>query len=403
MDLKAMDLSEVRNLVKWLDEQQRKSRQELAGVQQQAAGQERKVSELVRRVQELEQQASATQAWVARLASFDERLDHFKAEMVHLVEQYDDKRAKSEKEMERLRQVEHSAHARLLAEIQGEVATIPRLSESMDGVRAESERLSAAVTTLQNELLLTSDRLDERVRDVAYLEEARSQDARRIADLQQEGVDSRKRADDLQAKHLVLEDVMRRNEARIDRLRQTELERKQEVDRFLEQGKLADQQRKIDLAAWSKQLEEFKELMAGYARQWRQFEEQYRAMKAATDDLEDFEARLDRRQTEANEASRLEDERMKQQWTEFLAEYDKLTKQRATEDDQRAKVQQRQREELMEQLNALQEQASQASEDIKALFGLQDKTIDNFRQITRSLMEAYESAIKSPPTRRIPG
>ena len=35
MELRSMDLAEVRNLVKWIDEQQRKGRQEVATLQQQ--------------------------------------------------------------------------------------------------------------------------------------------------------------------------------------------------------------------------------------------------------------------------------------------------------------------------------------------------------------------------------
>lgn len=398
-----MDLAEVRNLVKWIDEQQRKGRQEVATLQQQFAGQQRETSDMAKRVLELEGQLSTAHARITRLSKVDDQMDRLKAEIIHLIEQSDDRRVQSEKEMERLRQVEHNAHTRALVDIKEQLPLIPRLMEEMDQRRAEDERQSAAIATLRNEIPPLASRVDERIRDVAYLEETQRQDARRIAELQQGAIEFQKSVDDLQTKNLLLEDLMRRNEAKLDQLQGSELERKQTADRFFEQGRLADERRRQELAGWAEKLAEYEELMAGYAKQWRLFEEQHRQSRESTADLQELKQRLEQRQNQMSELQRVETERMKQQWVEFLGDVDRRRKKQQVEQDQWSKEQKRLREDYREQFSALQEQLDKAANDLKMLFALQEKYADAFRQITRIWLEGYESIVTPPVTRRIPG
>ena len=221
--------------------------------------------------------------------------------------------------------------------------------------------------------------------------------------MHQETIELQKRADSLQAKDLVLEDVLRRDEARLEQLQQSEVERQQTVERFLEQGRLADQRRKQELAQWAEKLEEFEELMAGYAKQWRLFEEQHRLSRESTTALQELKQRLEKRQNEMSELQRVEAERMRQQWTEFLGEVDRRHKQQEVERDQWSKEQQRQRDDYLEQFRAMQGQLDKASADIKTLFELQLKYADAFRQMTRIWLEGYESTVATPITRRVPG
>jgi chromosome segregation ATPase len=403
MDLKAMDLAEVRNLVKWLDEQQRKGRQEFAVLKQQMESQQREMEDMSRRFQEMEQQNASFQAQLARLGQVDKLVENLRTELTHLVEQADERRIQSEKEADRLRMVDHQAQTRAMAEIRDEIKPIGRLVEEMERRKAEDERLSTALGTLQNQIPAMESRIDERVVDVTYLEEAQRQNARRIAEAQQGLLEQQKRIDTMQGKQTVLDDTTVRAEARVERLEQSDAERKQMAREFIEQGKLADQQRTQQLDRWAAKLEEFEELMQGYARQWRRFEEQHRLSKEATVDLNEFRKRLEQRQTEVAELQRVEDERMKQRWTEFLAEDEKRLKQRQLEMEQFAKEQKRERENYQETLQSLQARHEKASEDIRALYVLQEKYADTFRQLTRIWLEGYESVVTPPVTRKVPG
>ncbi|MBN1318133.1 MAG: hypothetical protein JXA42_21805 [Anaerolineales bacterium] len=403
MDLQAMDLAEVRNLVKWLDEQQRKGRQELAVVQQQLNNNQLLLSEMSTRIQELEGQVTSSQTRISRLSQVDQQMANLKAEIVHLIEQQDDRRIQSEREMERLRLVEHEAIKRAIDEFQPIIPSVSRLAEQMENRRAEDERLSNVVGILQNQIPPLEARLDERVRDVAYLEENQRQNVRRIAEFQQGLIDSKKREDALQTKNLTFEDILRRNMAAIDELMQAEVNRKQKAQEFIEQGNLAEQRRKQQLDRWQTELGEFSELMAGYARQWRVFEEQHRASREATAGLLEFKTGLEQRQQEVMELQRVNAERMKNQWAEFLTEDDKRQKQRRLEAEQWNAEQKRQREDFDMRFRELKELLDSSSNEVKRLFELQEKYADAYRQFSRIWLEGYESVVSPPITRKIPG
>lgn len=403
MDLQAMDLAEVRNLVKWLDEQQRKGRQETAVLQQQVSNYQLQVSEIMTRIQEVESQVTATQTRITRLSQVDQQMVNLKAEIVHLIEQQDDRRIQSEREMERLRTVEHEALKRAIDEFQPILPSISRLAEKVENRKAEEERLSTAIGILQNQIPPLEARLDERVRDVTYLEENQRQSARRITEVQQGIIDSKKREDALQAKILTLEDILRRNMAAISVLAEAELERKQKNQEFIEQVKLSEQKRTQQLERWQINLDEFGELMAGYARQWRTFEEQNRLSREATAGLLEFKTGLEQRQQEVMELQRVNAERIKNQWAEFLTEDDKRQKQRRLESEQWASEQKRQREFFDGQFQALREQIEDLNHEIKRLFELQEKYADSYRQFSRIWLEGYESVVAPPITRKIPG
>jgi chromosome segregation ATPase len=403
MELRAMDLAEVRNLVKWLDEQQRKGRQELATVQQQFASQQREVVDLGRRIQELEGALPTLQAQIVRLSQVDQHMDRLKTEIVNLIEQYNDKRVQSEKEMERLRLVEHEATKRVINELQPLIPAVDRLAEQLSHRKAEEERLSQALASVQNQLPAIEARIDERIRDVAYLEEAQRQDARRIAELQQDLVEQQKRTEGVQSKHLALEDSLRRSVAALDRLVQAEQERKKHATEFMEEVNLAEQRRNQQLERWQEQLAEHSELMSGYAKQWRLFEDQNRLSREATAGLLELKAGLEMRQREASELQRVESERMKQQWIEFLAEDDKREKQRSLDSEMRLREQARQRQQADAQYRVLEERLEATTAEIKRLFTLQEKYSDAYRQFSRIWLEGYESVVAPPVTRKVPG
>jgi DNA repair exonuclease SbcCD ATPase subunit len=94
---------------------------------------------------------------------------------------------------------------------------------------------------------------------------------------------------------------------------------------------------------------------------------------------------------------------MKQRWTEFLTEDEKRHKQRQLEIEQFTKEQKREREAYQGQIRALQERLDKSLDDIKALYLLQEKYADTFRQLTRIWLEGYESVVTPPVTRKVPG
>ncbi|NIP55311.1 MAG: hypothetical protein GWN00_28110, partial [Aliifodinibius sp.] len=91
---------------------------------------------------ELEEKLSKSSSQLARLSQVDAQLRQFKDELVQLIEQYDDRTAKTMDESTKLRRVEHEIQTRELAEIRKELGAIDRLENEMEMRQAEEARLA---------------------------------------------------------------------------------------------------------------------------------------------------------------------------------------------------------------------------------------------------------------------
>src|SRR5688500_791222 len=121
------ELNELRSRVQWLDDERRKSAKKTAELEQRLVLQEREMNSRDQRLQSLEQQLNKVTTQLSRLPQVDVLLQQFKDEMVGLIETYDQRRVQSEKELDRVRRVEHEVHAREIADIRKELPTISRL------------------------------------------------------------------------------------------------------------------------------------------------------------------------------------------------------------------------------------------------------------------------------------
>ncbi|MEN8098729.1 MAG: hypothetical protein ABFQ89_06605 [Chloroflexota bacterium] len=403
MESQSLDIAELRNLVKWLDEQQRKSRQEVAVLQQTIEFQKREIDDLTGRIKLIEDKHPEVLAVLNRMSRTEQLVDGLRGEIHASIGEVEERRTKSEKEMERLRLVEYQSLSRAVADMKQEVTPIPRIVESVDQRKAEEERLSAAIGSLQNQIPPIEARLEERIRDVSYVEEGLRQNVKRTAEVQQTILDIQKRIDQMLATILPIQDWQQRTQVKLDKLTQTEQERRNEVLAFMEQTRLAAQERVQEINVWAKKLEANEETMEDYSKRWRHFDEQFRKSKQAIDDLEGFKQVIESLQAEAADSSRLEIERIKQKWTEYQIEDDRRQKQLTLELDQGRTEQVRERDDHRDDIGDLKEKMQTLATDVKTLYDLQEKYADSFRQITRIWLEGYESVVTTPPTRKIPG
>lgn len=106
---------------------------------------------------------------------------------------------------------------------------------------------------------------DNRSRGVTHLEEQRRQDAKRIAQLQQETAELLKMGEALSSKLQLLDDSSKRNAQRTGELKLLESKLRQEQRDFMEALQVNEQQRQRQMAEWGKEFEEQRQRMEEYA------------------------------------------------------------------------------------------------------------------------------------------
>jgi hypothetical protein len=313
-------------MVTWLDEERRRDKTELAKLQQRVESQSAEIAEQARSIQELEGRLARTKAQLTKFPQLEKALDQLRDELVLLVERHDEKRRRAEIDAARVRQVERESQTRALGEIRKELQKLPHYEEELQLRRAEDQRLGEVLLSLQQQITDFGRDLENRTRNLPYLEEQPRQNAKRIAELQEETPELFRRTEAQSAKLQLLEELVRKNDHRIGELDTLGGELKKEQEEFFESLRLSEQDRERQMGEWTEQMEEQRQKMEKHDVQMRQSVEQYEESKRALAALERFEESLKQDQAEVAELQRLAEKRQRDQLDEWQAENEKRWK-----------------------------------------------------------------------------
>jgi len=390
-----MNLNQLNQMVTWLDEERRRDKTDLAKFQQRVESQSAEITEQARRMQELEGRLARTQAQLTKFTQLEKALDQLRDELVLLIERHDEQRRKVEEDAARVRQVERDSQARVLGEMRKDLQKLSRHEEELQLRRAEDQRLGEGLLSLQQRVADFGRDLENRTRNLPYLEERPRQNAKRIAELQQETPELFKRTEAQSTKLQLLEELVRRSEHRMGELDLQGTELKQEQKEFFESIRLGEQQRERQMKEWTEQMEEQRQKMEKYDVQMRQSAELYGRNKQALADLGKFEERLKQGQAEVAELQRLAEKRQRHQLDEWQAEDEKRWKKNMIVWEQHWRDQGRWNEGQATRLGSLEESDKANRAQITALWQTwQEYARRQIGEMQERIVQAEEKAKK---------
>ncbi len=315
-----MDIEQAAKTIQWLDDERRKDKQEITALQERVAALTNENTGLSRRLQQLENDIQAVGNGLQRVTKVDTILDGYRKEMARQLEELERRRQDSDKEGERLRKIERDAVSKSLVELRRGLEPIPKLERDVSSRKEEDARVARLIAELQMRVSEFNKHVDERNRSVTLLDEGRRQDVKRIADLQNETAEIRRRVDDSRGKHEIVEDMVRRTDTRLNEVFTAENERKAAQAQWLEsQAVIQTERDRASLQLKSTTEAALKEL-EDYARRVDQYADAFREMRRVTDEGRQLVDIIERRVAESAEVARLTEERFRQDWASFLAD-----------------------------------------------------------------------------------
>ncbi len=394
------ELSELRSRLDWLDEQRRKDGRKLAELQQQAALQEQELAKREQRIKELEKQLAAVGSQLGRIPQVDARLGQFKDEVVQMIEQYDERGRKAIEEAERLRRVEHDVHTRELAAIRRELPAIGRLQQEMELRQAEDARLSQLVGSVQNQIPALRSELEPWPRELAFINEINRRHTTRLGELEASILEINKRWEPLANRQDILAGTVTRLETENRQAGEEQTELRDIIKKWTEQVQLGEYERNQRLAEWERALEEQKETMAQYAKQWAQFADQYKEARMAVQAIAPWQTQIEQKQRELSERQRMELSRVQKEWQTFATELEKRQRTLEIDMEQRVTGLDRRDRQAMEQLTTIEEAVAEMRQDRDLLWRVQSAQADALKQWPRIWLEEVEKTLAQNPNRR---
>lgn len=396
----SQELRDLRQQVEWQDEERRKVNRKLAELEQRFVLKEREISSRDQRIQDLEKQVAHLSTQLSRIPQVDVQLGKFQDEIVQMIEQYDQRRVKSEAEMEALRRVEHESNVREIADVRKELPAIPRLQREMEMRQAEETRLANLIGQHQNKLTAVANRVDTWENSLAFLEEKEKQATRGLSEVQAQLVEISKRWSPIHDRLDVLASASSRLETSLRNLAEIQQEIRESTKGWMEQIQIGEYERNQKLEGWRQVLEDNAKTIAQFNKDWVMFSDQYKEAKMAVQTFAPWQAQIEQQQRDTAELLRVEHSRLHSQWETFLLENDKKWRTFEVEIEQRWSGLNRQGRQILEQITLLEEQIKQVEQDKETLWRVQTAQADALKQWPRLWLEEVEKAVSRNPNRR---
>lgn len=363
-----MDLNQISRMVTWLDEERRADRVELTKLQQRLEAQEHVLTDQAKRIEELEERLARAHAQITRLGQFEERLEQAKSELAIMIRNEEEQRKQDRKESDQLRLAERESFSRSLNELRRQFHEVQRYRDELLLRRAEDQRLGEAILNLQQDVASVNKETESQARSIAYLEQQSGQALRQIAALQDELANLLKDVEEFSAKLPMLDDLIRRNERRLQELIEQSADREREQREFFEALRLAEAQRERQMKEWEDQMEAHEARMADFTVQMRTYGEQHDEAQRALAALEKFQQRLRQEQNRVAELQRIAEARQKQELAQWQEDNDRRWKKQGVVWDHQWHEQERTNEEYAQRLGLLEETVAFLNSQIEALW-----------------------------------
>ncbi len=295
-----MDLAQLEKLVQYMDEERRKDRAHIIQLQERVDGLSREVEARQRYAQNIESSLNETKVQLIKATGWPSATEQLRAEFSQVIERVEDQRTKAERELVRTRQIEIESIVRQLNELKREIKPYPRLFDDIDARKVEDGRLADLISRAQLAIMEMERRFDAPAAQITFLEEQRRQETKRIAAVEQEIPDVKRKIDVLPPRILLLEETIRRKQTDIEEAGKL-LEAQSQL---IENQRIADIRRERQFAEYAELIEKLKTRANDVSQQVVGFVQLREEIKRELGVLPDFQERIEVRVNELFELQR---------------------------------------------------------------------------------------------------
>ena len=389
-----MDITQLAQMVNWLDEEHRRDRAEIARLQQRVESQSADIIEQARRIQELEARLASTNSQLGRFGQIEAVVENTKQELITIVERSDEGRVQGQRELERSRLSDREMLAREINEVRRELPRISRLEEAVDVRSVEDDRLSELIMGMRNQIGGLAKEIEERTRQIPFLAEQRTSDTKRIAQLQQETVELFKRIEAHVGRVAVIEEAARRVAVEQEKFPPMVQKVKDEQEKFMERVRVALAENTQNVSRWQEVLDQQKVTIAKAYERIQSFTQQVEASRRVVQEMQEFKDLILREQSQVQELQRLSEERVRREMDEFREEYDKRQRKDELRQEHLWSEQDKYNREVVEKFPPLQHELKVNESLIRQLWKLQESYSEHFLTNAQSWLNGIQTSVR---------
>jgi chromosome segregation ATPase len=316
-----MEFEQLVKRIEWLDDEHRKTREVISRLEERMSALEANIDTVAKQLKPLPKQIAEIASTGARLNQFDAIFAKQREDMKTAIDEIEKRHQKRELEVTKRHHEDleplHKAIDELRKRIESE---FPPIKHDIKARILEESRLNEAIKELKPPIEDAVRISHEAIRAQHVFDEARRQEAKRVADLQGELTALRKRIDEVRSKADLSVDSYKNMEARIRELQLSESERKAAQIAFIEQQSIVQIDRDRSYKEWKQKFDSIQVQTQAFDAQVLALEEALRKSSRAQETYNELNTKLERRISEVTEMQRLAEDRLRQEWVTFRAD-----------------------------------------------------------------------------------
>lgn len=337
----------------------------------------------VKKTKELTSELTQLKILVSKVDDFSRMLSDYKTEINKGMDVQDKRITRTEKDLKKNRDFEidrlNKQFDMLRSEVESSTANgkkVPNLSDKITKFGKNMNELTTKVETLiQNEgdarRIVSETQVFRQSNDKKHNEFIVQLDALQF------------HVDELRGKAQLGNDNIKKNEMRLNEISSSEIERRENQDRFMEKINLMMLDQEKSIVELENLLKEIEKIKATFAEQVQEVELSIKLTDSSRNQYRDLIDKLDRRINEITEIQRIGEDRFRQEWSSYKAEDQKRWSNYLLSQDERQNERTRKVDKLIDKHDGIEEGFMALKDKVGAMSELSEKRLQSLLNISR--------------------
>ena len=385
-----MENEQMEKRIKWLDDERRKDKAAISGLEDRLQELEGKLDASNKRQVEFDSDITRLRTSITRVDDFENGLADFRVE-----------RKKELKDYEKItKSWINDAKKNLRTQIQGierqqkalgeEFKRVKELEKDMKTRIEEEIRFNASLRETEKDVNEIKQEYIEYQRYTVTAKEERQKEVKRITDLQGEQSALRKRVDEQRGLLDLVKNDYQKMKNRLQELESTRRDLKKEQETFLVEAALQSTEWESTWKNWMTRFDGIEKQAQDLDEQMAKLDSTHRGVKRMQDKLKDLSTLLDRRVNEITEIQRLADERFRQEWGTFTADDQKRWTNYTLSQKEQSKILERQYKEGEERISLLEDGMQEIEDQLGQLSSYSETQLQGLLTLIREWTGDFE-------------
>jgi chromosome segregation ATPase len=381
-----MNVDQIVKQVDWLDDERRKDQTRISSLEEHIVSIDGNFTSINSKLKDHSGEINRLGTLIARMDSYDEDLFQLRLEIKGSFDELKKQHTQREETTQKERQSEIRALEVSIAEIRKELEPIPELKRGLTARIEEENRLGRSIDEVRARIETVNRSQEEYTRTVKLLNDGRRQDAKRLTDLHGEVSAIRKRSDDQHGRVELNTANQKKIESRLSEFSILETERREEMDKFLENQALKDVERDRTWKEYQSRFEIIENQTAELGNKLELMDTTRRDIQHTQKTVEDLSQKVERRISEFTEVQRLAEERFRQEWVTFKADDKKRwTNYTLTVDEQHS--------ETLRQFDKVADMVTPIEDELQELKDLTAQMVEQTEKRLGALLSALHESV----------